>query len=500
MMRTLHGKLSVVLLVLFCGLGLLFVRLTLFTTRVYADEVSQNLNRDLASHLARYLSDKHLLPTDLKANNAVKQHAGEELHQLMTLNPDIEIYVLDAGGDIQLFSPAPGRVIAERVNLEPVQRFLAALGPLPILGDDPRNPGRGKIFSAARLPINAADPRELRGYVYIVLGGESYDSIAKSVGKSYVLRLNGWATAGALATTFLLASLLFALLTRRLRRLTDKLEAFRAHELAASQGPPPRDELHGLEEVFTRMAARIGTQVETLEQSDAHRREAVSNVSHDLRTPLASLQVYLETLLMKEGRLRPDEQREYVMAALKHSERLGKLIAALFELAKLDSREMQPNSEDFSLAELLQDVVQKQNLTAQNKGVKLEAHYAEELPFVRADIGLIERALSNLLDNALRHTPPGGQIEVSLRREPNSVLVQVQDNGEGIAPEDLPHIFDRSYRARRATPEEDEAQGAGLGLAIVRRIAELHNGSVGVESAPGRGAVFTLRLPLQTES
>jgi signal transduction histidine kinase len=201
---------------------------------------------------------------------------------------------------------------------------------------------------------------------------------------------------------------------------------------------------------------------------------------------------------MKEGQMPPDEQRRYLTTALKHAERLGKLIAALFELGKLDAPDMQLALEEFSPAELAHDVVQQFQLAAQNKEVTLKALCPDAMPFVRADIGLVERALENLIENALHYTPPGGQIEVELREENARVQVQVRDNGPGIAPVHLPHIFERSYRAHDAARDAGEDSGAGLGLAITHRIVELHGGEITVQSTLGQGTTFTFSLPLAT--
>ncbi|MBK7485387.1 MAG: hypothetical protein IPI70_04340 [Nitrospira sp.] len=207
----------------------------------------------------------------------------------------------------------------------------------------------------------------------------------------------------------------------------------------------------------------------TLKQTDILRRELVANVSHDLRTPLASLHGYLETLLMKEGTLTREEYRTFLDIALKQSQRLRELVGELFELARLDSREARIQCEQFSLAELVQDVCQKFQLTVANRD-SLKSSFTDDLPFVEADIGLIERALENIINNATRYTPSGGTIAISLSHESGSVMIRISDTGCGIADHDLPYIFDRFYRANR----QNQPGGAGLGLAITKRILELH--------------------------
>jgi signal transduction histidine kinase len=223
------------------------------------------------------------------------------------------------------------------------------------------------------------------------------------------------------------------------------------------------------------------------------RRELIANVSHDLRSPLASLRGYLDTLLLKEQTLSACERRSYLSIASRQTEHLQGLIDELFELARLDFQGYRIAAEPVQLGELAGDVVQKFQLAAQAKGVMLGAEAGAELPFVHADIALIERAISNLIDNALAHTPSGGCVELSLWAErPTQVTVSVRDSGRGIAAEDLPHVFERFYRADKA--RRRSVGGSGLGLAIVKRIVELHGGQVQVESREGEGARFWFSL------
>lgn len=487
MLRTLHGKLSLVLLGLLGLLGLSYIPLCLFTMQGYIQEVHQRLNRDLARHLAE---DRILLQ-----NGRVHKAASTDIKNLMTINPTIDIYLLDLQGRILAYSAPPGKVKRQRVALGPVRRFLRPQARLPILGDDPGNPVGQKVFSAAALPPQGPP----RGYVYVILGGKEYDTVAQILQKSYVVRLSLGITAGSLLFVLAAGFLLFQLLTRRLRKLTRGMEEFQQQRFVppAPFAPPHpgvlRDEIDRMGMVFAQMSERIGQQILERERADTLRRELVSNVSHDLRTPLAALQGYLETLLMKEGDLTPDEQRSYLTTALRHNERLGKMVAELFELAKLDSHEAQAHVEPFSLGELAQDVVQKFQLAAQNKGTRLEARFAADLPFVCADIGMIERVLENLIENAIRYTPEGGRVGVALTPEGGKIRVQVSDTGQGIAPDDLPHIFDRMYRGEKHRPKKD---GTGLGLAITKRILEIHGSAIQVESVPSQNTIFTFHLPV----
>ena len=217
------------------------------------------------------------------------------------------------------------------------------------------------------------------------------------------------------------------------------------------------------------------------------RRDLIANVSHDLRTPLVSIRGYLEVLAAKFDVLDPAQRRSHLDTAVRQSEHLGTLIDELFELAKLDFKGITLQREAFQLAELASDVLQKFRLMAASREVALELDASHELPLVHADLSLIERVFDNLIGNALKHTPAGGRVTICLHPGLGMVEIDVTDTGTGIAPADVPFVFDRFYRGGGSS-------GAGLGLAITRRIVELHGGTIMVES-DAAGSRFRLRLP-----
>ena len=488
MSRSLYGKLALVLLFLFCAVGVLYTLLTVFTTRMYQQEVNQKLNRVLARNI---VADQLL-----SSQGEVSPYALKELfHLLMVVNPSIEMYLLNANGVIVNFSAPAEKVKRSSVSLEPIHHFLSKADTYPILGDDPRDVTRKKVFSVSAIPLHG----QPTGYLYIVLGGEEYDSVADMLQRSYILRLSLWAALTGLVFALLAGLFLFNMLTRRLGKLASTMETLAKNDFSEALEVTPQDsiperhsdEIDRLRTTFNRMVQRILQQVATLKQTDMLRRELVANVSHDLRTPLASLHGYLETLLMKEGALTRDEHRNFLDIALKQSERLSELVGELFELARLDSREARIQCEQFSLAELVQDVCQKFLLTVANKGIVLKSSFPDDLPFVEADIGLIERALENIIHNATRYTASGGSIAISLSHEASSVTVRISDTGCGIAAGHLLHIFDRFYRANR----QNQSGGAGLGLAITKRIIELHGSTIRAESTPNVGTIIIFELP-----
>ena len=489
MFKDLYSRLAVVLFGLFSVIGVLYILLTLYTTRLYFQEVNQKLNRILAQHL---VSEKILLQ-----NGRINQEALRDIfHMLMVVNPVIEVYLLDANGAILAYSAPPGKVKRQSVSLGPLKGLLSGSSALPILGDDPRDLRNKKVFSVA--PISLKGRTE--GYLYIILGGEEFETEAQMLQGSYILRLSMGAAAGGLLFAFLAALLLFNRMTRRLRQLTGAMETFQqgdfSEPLNVMHGLHVRsgDEIDRIGTIFMQMADRITAQISHLKDADSHRREFLANITHDLRTPLTSLQGYLETLLMKEGALTPEDQRTYLTIAVKRADQMGKVVSALFELAKLDSPDVTLRFEPFSAGELIQDIVQKLRLTTERKKIEFHMDLSDNLPLVYADIGLTERVLENLIDNAVRYTPEGRSIGISALPDKERIKIRISDTGTGIRPEDIPFLFDRFRRTERN--RQENGSGSGLGLPIARRILELHGSSIEVASTVNVGTTITFHLPV----
>ncbi len=488
---SLYSKLAAVLAGLFGLVGLTIVWVTLFSTEIYQNEVTQGLNSRLAEHIV----GQKLLMEDKQIN---EQALEEIFHMLMVINPTIEIYLLDPGGHIMSYSALPGKVRLKRVGLGPVKKWLSGDRDYPILGDDPRTPGGQKVFSAARIPKQGP----LEGYLYVILGGEIYDSIVQQLQRSTIVRLSAWIVAASLVFALAAGLVLFAALTGRLKRLTVAMEAFRKGETMERLDLPDGNPRHRADEIdrliltFKEMAERIDDQMARLQRSDANRRELVANVSHDLRTPLATLQGYMETLLLKADSLSSRDRRHYLETAIRHCERLGKLVGELFELAKLDAEDLHLQFEPFNLGDLVQDVVQEFQLKARENRIHLAIDIREHLPYVHGDIARIERVLENLMENALQHTPPGGVIRLGLAPQDGDVVVEISDTGSGI-PEDMLHrIFDRFFQLDNS--RAGESGHAGLGLAITQKIIARHGRTIHVASTLNSGTTFSFGLPVHT--
>jgi signal transduction histidine kinase len=495
MLRTLQGKLALALIGLLLLIALLLVPMTLFISRIARQESNQVLNRRLAANAVKG-------KTLLRDGVLRRAEANEVLTAVERLHPGSETYVLNPRGEVIAASEPMQQLSRRQIDIKPLELFLQQ-GQAPILGENPRDPANPEVFSVARLTASGND----EGYLYIILDSTRYASPAALISRSYAVRMRLLATFGVLICALAAGLVLFGQLTRRLTNLAQAMQNFQRQDFSGavtlSSGRNDGDEIDRLTAIFARMARRIEEQIEELRRSDALRREMVSNASHDLRTPLAALRGYLETLVLREGRLSREEQREFAQTAMRHGERLSELVEELFELTKLEAIDAQPRVEPFPLGELLQDVAQKYQLRAQQQGVALKTELGPNVPFVCADIGLIERVLENLIENALRHTPRGGSIILELRATAKGrrVRAQVIDTGSGIAPEDLPHIFDRFYRAKNPVANGEangKKSGAGLGLSIAKRALELHGSNLTARSAPGKGATFTFDLDAYT--
>ncbi len=485
--HTLYAKLAwgLVLILLFVGL-LYSISITLLSQQVQ-NTATQELNRNLARNL---VDDQRIVHNGQLDIPAMKH----TFMQYMSINPSIEIYYLDSAGKIISYSAEAGKVKRNSVDLKPIIEFLSGKSMFPLAGDDPRSHDRKKSFSVTPLPD--------AGYLYVVLQGEEFTDAQQAQSQSYILSLATRGLMGSLAFGLLVGLLFFKRLTLRLRKLQEKVTKFAESDFQSpiqslnktNKGTKNNgDEINELENRFNQMSQHITEQVAALKQQDQLRREMIASISHDLRTPLASAQGYLETITLKYDTLSEKDKKQYLDIALKQTTRLQSLIDQLFDLAQLEARNTELNFENFSILELVYDVVNKFSLKAEQNKIRLSVSEDAVDTLVTADIALIERVLDNLIDNALQYTSENQHIslEVSVNKN-EQISVSVKDQGEGISEAHRKLIFERFHRADN--PHRSANGHAGLGLAIVKKIIALHDQSVWVESELGKGSRFTFTL------
>lgn len=257
------------------------------------------------------------------------------------------------------------------------------------------------------------------------------------------------------------------------------------------------NEMAELARTFNEMAAQLEEADRKQRELDNLRRDLVAWIGHDLRTPLTSIRVILEALA--DGVVEdPDTVQRYLQTTQHHIRSLSVLIDDLFELAQLDAGGMQLDRHPNSLSDLISDTLETFSALAARQGVSLEGSVEPGIDPAYMDVGKIGRVLTNLVSNALRHTPSGGTVQVCASRQAEGVLVEVCDTGEGINPEDLPHIFEQFYRGEKSRSRA--SGGSGLGLAIAKGIVEAHGGQIDVDSTSGEGTRFLFTLPAHIAS
>jgi signal transduction histidine kinase len=282
---------------------------------------------------------------------------------------------------------------------------------------------------------------------------------------------------------------------RRLRALENVAQAIGEGDASARAAETGGDEVTALARAFNRMAGDLEARTRAMEMSDRTRRQLLADVSHELKTPLAAIRGYVETLSMPEVRLDNETRRRYLDIVGDETIKLDRIVQDLLDLARLESGGLTLTCEAVPVARLYQRVADRHERELIEKQIALETSIAPGLSDVWGDPARIEQALQNLVANALRHTPDGGRITLAAEPAGERMRLVVRDSGGGIPEEHLPRIFDRFYKADASRSDPYSKTGSGLGLSIVKAIIERHGGTVSAANAPGGGAEFTITLP-----
>jgi len=436
------------------------------------------------------------------------------LRGLVLFEPDTELYLLALDGTV-LAKTGPARLApGVRVSLAPVRDSVEKNADY-VMGDDPERMDKDAVIVAK--PVQRAIARgasPVAGYLYLVMHTQLPEGRWDALRSSFSRPVMGLVLA-VVALTTLLAALIITVVTRPLRVLTQAVSTLSkrglAEGLAVAPGSPlpapTQDEFGQLTSAFEMLLDVCRRQWSALRRSDHMRREGVSNLSHDLRSPLTATVACLETRDARwaaEGNR--DEDRRLVEIALRNSRNAAGLVRSLGDLAKLDEPSFGLRHEEVDVAELLDDIALRFAERARRQGVTLETGASlpagsagdadpAHRPRASLDVELFERAVANLLDNALKFCPPASTVTLSAMRRGGGVEVSVADDGPGIAAADLPLLFDRFFQSRTTVAPATAEGSRGLGLAIVKRIVELHGGEVVVESTLGRGTRIVLSMP-----
>ena len=494
MPKSLYAKLALTLIALLFVTAIVYSALSYSLTRQRIMGDLQRENAKLAGNLVTEI------PQTL-AGDIDRQYIKQLFHLMVIVNPDVELYFLDMDGVITSTSVDESTLLTNQVPLKPLRDFLQGdSSRFPLFAQDPREPDSPVTFSVARI---RSGEREL-GYLYVTLRGEDHQRYQSGRATDLISTIGIYALIGSLLVSLLAGLAMFKRITARLQILSGIIDNFKDSgyrqnilysDAAKDTGD---DEISKLGGNYDSMAQRITEQILQLEQQDQNRRKFIANISHDLRTPLTATQGYLELLQQKYDTLEEEERKRYLSISLKHSKRLQNLISNLFELAKLENYPDLPAKEILSLSDIISDVMQGYQPLAHDKSIELIYEQAHGPHLILGDLAMIDRAISNLLSNALQYTQNNGWVKLSLEKkaiESEAVRGQIikfsiEDNGIGIDESQLGNIFDRFYRADNQHAGE---KNAGLGLAIAQRIVTLHGGELGVKNT-GNGTRFCFSI------
>ena len=481
---SLFSQLAFTFLLMLGLLAIVYGYLTVTLVNRYFEATHQRLNREVAAHIVEFMAPFTREGVNRKGAEAI-------FFQAMVTNPSVEVYLLDSAGRVELYHAADGQIKRHQVDIVPVQEYIQNQGAIYVKGDNPRNEKEQTIFSAASVVRNG----RLQGYVYVILTSSIYGSVMGLLRQNYVIQ---WGVGTLLIT--LLAALAIGLLavyrlTKNLRYVIEQVQQFQSGDLSTRIRIEPASELAPLADTFNNMAETLTRNMDQLQQAEQLRRNLVATVSHDLRTPLAAIHGYSETLVLKPT-LADDQKKEYAGIILQSTTKLIKLVAELFELSKLEAHETEPHREPFVLAELVMEVFAKCRLLAQQKQIAFTCENCQLSMPCLADVGMLERVLQNLIENAIRYAPSGSFVRIMLLPEPTTLTIHIENATDSLHEPVRSYLLDSSPDGSLAS----RPNGAGLGLVIVRKILGLHTSQLVAVQPTDQTIRFTFSLPVYQPS
>ncbi|CAL2081358.1 Histidine kinase [Tenacibaculum sp. 190524A02b] len=482
------AKLGTSFLLIILVIGIVYMTLTFFLVKKFYSQTTQRLNSNIASHL---IEEKFKDNSPFLENGAVnKPLFGDIMHDMMAVNRAIEVYLLNETGEI-LYSVVldhdnPNKPL-KKISLTPVKKFIKNKE-CYVLGDDPRIAGNKKIFSAASFEKDGK-----KGYIYIILASQKFEEICEALFSEYFVKLGVRGTLLTMLFAVLMGWLSIWYLTRCLRSIIYYVNKFKEGEYCSRIPNPYESDLSVLAVTYNNMAQTIAENIKEIETVNKFRKELIANVSHDLRTPLTAIRGYVETLKIKEHNIDANDRKEFINIIEKSACYLSNLVNQLFEYSKLETKQIEVHEEPFYISDLVWDLKERYEILAKKKNICLFIDVEKPVPPVIADSGLIERALQNILDNAIKFTPKNGQITIGLSNNLEKVIIRIKDTGPGIEKHDQELIFNRNTQTQTTLTHKEE--GVGLGLAIVKKIMELHKTDIKVNSFINKGSAFEFSLP-----
>lgn len=442
----------------------------------FLGEVDQRFQMSYISRIGEQLKDS--LNPVLKRGEIERALTEEERK-----NPRLRYYLLDDSFRVIASSQNPPAV-EERLLLDeaPILRVLRrGQDALPAEAQDPARGTTRKPFAVTRVTLEGGD-----GYLYGVISVPEWD--AGSFGGRAFRSLRENTTHLALAA---FSSLLIGV---SVHLLTMRKASGQSILSVSSPNTPAIDEVTALAHAVNSITSSLVEKASKIENRDEQRRSFVTGISQDLRSPLSTIKLHINSLLKAPDTLDPNSREEYYKIIEKNVDRVMRMIDQVFNLAKFESLEESVKMRKFSAFECLHEVVTKFQAPANERGVELEGCFDGNDISCHGDLDLVYKALCNLVENALKYTPAGGRVTLGVEQRGQRAIFFVQDTGEGIAPEDVPKLFEKFYRADGVKGVEDGS--SGVGLFMVKRIADVHGGKASVQSVVMEGSRFQFDISL----
>jgi len=447
---------------------------------------TQLLNKDVAAHIAKFTS-----PFEQDGLN--KQKADSVFYQAMVISPSVEVYFLDTMGNVIYYHGAPDEIRLPSMSLKSIHDYLNSGRQIYIKGPDPRDPSNPKIFSAA--PVEGKSGK--LGYIYVVLGSTEYRNVSNMLYKSHA--------GGLLMITFLFILLLTMLLTvlyvnrlqRNYKKLIGVLGKMEAGDLGVRFPENENNDLLPVTKAFNQMAGRLQDNMDKLKKAEVERQEFTTNISHDLRTPLAIARGYAETLLMnmENDSIPLSKMQDYSGLIVSNIQTVEHMVQQLLDLSKMEAAGLAPEKQPFVFSEIVQEFIHSITLTAMEKKISLTISNGENISWISADIRMMERVVQNLLTNAIKFTPEGGDISISLINESGELIFQITNSGEAMSAS----VFQWLNEDKRES-SVNRPYHHGLGLVIVKTTLQLHHFPIEAGYVPNAGNRISFRMPVNNPS
>ncbi len=340
--------------------------------------------------------------------------------------------------------------------------------------------------------MDVAVPIEGSGGTYIIYIYDDKDAVTDLSGQlnKMIVRSGGIGLIISLVLVLFLAKTLVS----PIQSLTRAAEKVASGDFSEKPQNSSGDEIGVLTRTFNEMATQLEDNIDSLKKSEQMRKDFVANVSHELRTPITSVKSYAETLDESYSMIDDATRTRFLGVIVKESDRMANIVGDLLLLSKMDAGSYSFNFEPFSFADSLKSLYTAQLLNAKSRKQNFTLDIRDEMPLINGDRQRIEQVVLNLVTNAIKYTPEGGEINMIAGCREDKLWCTVKDNGIGIPKTDIPHIFERFYRVDKARSRE--SGGTGLGLSIAYEIAQRHGGTIEVKSKKGKGTAFTLYLPI----